>query len=147
MGMPATEFKRPESVLVVVYTQKGEVLMMERSKPKGFWQSVTGSLEWNELPLSAARRELREETGLLPGRVRSLRVSTSFRIRSPWRERYAPGSYKNLEHWFCLELPDRRGISLDNSEHRQYRWLPWRDACRVASSFTNRNCIQKIFGA
>jgi len=59
--------KRPESVLVVVYTRAGEVLMLRRTSPRGFWQSVTGSLEWGELPAHAAARELYEETGLRAG--------------------------------------------------------------------------------
>lgn len=48
--------KRPESVLVVVYTRAGEVLMMERRRPPGWWQSVTGSLEADEMPWEAAVR-------------------------------------------------------------------------------------------
>jgi dATP pyrophosphohydrolase len=36
-------FKLPESVLVVVYTAALDVLLLERAKNPGFWQSVTGS--------------------------------------------------------------------------------------------------------
>ena len=39
--MPA--FKRPESVLVVVHAAAGRVLMLERTSPPRFWQSVTGA--------------------------------------------------------------------------------------------------------
>lgn len=137
--------KRPESVLVVVYTNDGEVLMMERSSPKGFWQSVTGSLKWNESVLHAARRELQEETGLLPGRLRDLKASTRFRIRPPWRERYDKKYQWNREHWFALNIPQRCMIHLNDGEHRQYRWLPWQQAVRQASSYTNRNCIRQLF--
>ena len=49
-------WKRPESVLVVVYTVAGEFLLMERAQPVGFWQSVTGSLRWDVQPAAAARR-------------------------------------------------------------------------------------------
>ena len=63
-GKPPS-WKRPESVLVVVYTAADEVLVLLRRQPPDFWQSVTGSLRWDEThPLDAARRELREETGL-----------------------------------------------------------------------------------
>ncbi|HXK57741.1 MAG TPA: dihydroneopterin triphosphate diphosphatase, partial [Gammaproteobacteria bacterium] len=35
-------YKRPESILLVVYTQTAEVLMLKRTRPAQFWQSVTG---------------------------------------------------------------------------------------------------------
>ena len=57
-------YKRPESVLVLVYTTTGYVLVLRRIKPENFWQSVTGSLEWGEQAFDAAVRELKEETGL-----------------------------------------------------------------------------------
>ena len=36
-------YKIPESVLVVVYTPRLDVLLLERAKQPGMWQSVTGS--------------------------------------------------------------------------------------------------------
>ena len=57
-------FRRPESVLVVIHTPRRECLLMERVFPRGFWQSVTGTLRWRETPAAAAVREVREETGL-----------------------------------------------------------------------------------
>ena len=57
--------RRPESVLVLVYTLDKEVLLLQRSDNPAYWQSVTGALEIDELPVQAAMRELREETGLV----------------------------------------------------------------------------------
>ena len=142
--MAEQRFKRPESVLVLVCTRAGEVLLMERTRPRGFWQSVTGSLKWGEKAMAAAARELREETGLTAGaRLRDLRRGVRFPIVPPWRERYAPGVRVNREHWFVLELPARRTIRLNSREHRQYRWLSAVEAARRASSWTNRRLIRQ----
>src|SRR5512145_1520230 len=49
---PADEmsgFKQPVSVLVVIYTAALDVLLLERSAHPGFWQSVTGSREGDEV--------------------------------------------------------------------------------------------------
>jgi dATP pyrophosphohydrolase len=51
-------------VLVVVYTDDAQVLLLRRRSPFEFWQSVTGSLNDGEMPAEAAQRELLEETGL-----------------------------------------------------------------------------------
>lgn len=142
MDEPPRPWKRPESVLVLVYTRAGEVLLLERTRPRGFWQSVTGSLEWGERAMQAAHRELLEETGLVAGnRLVDLRRSERFPIVPPWRARYAPGARVNREHWFLLRLPGRRTIGLNPAEHRQYRWLPAAEAARRATSWTNRKLI------
>ena len=62
--MPATILRRPVSVLVVVVSDDGYALLLHRQNPFDFWQSITGSLQLGEKHADAARRELREETGL-----------------------------------------------------------------------------------
>ena len=130
---------------MLVYTRAGEVLLMERSRPHGFWQSVTGSLQWGESAQAAAARELAEETGLEAGnRLIDLRCGERFPIIPPWRERYAPTVHVNREHWFALELPSHRTIHLNAGEHRQYRWLSGAQATCRATSWTNRKVIGQV---
>ncbi|NND89905.1 MAG: dihydroneopterin triphosphate diphosphatase [Granulosicoccus sp.] len=141
-----TLFKRPESVLVVVYTVDLDVLLLCRREPAGFWQSVTGSLESGERPGAAARRELLEETGI-DAEVTDHSTSRSFPIRSIWRKRYAPGVTDNLEHEFSVQLPQRCSVRLNPSEHAQYCWLPMVEAIARVSSHTNRAALQSILKA
>ena len=144
MRVERKPYKRPESVLILVCTDGGEVLLMERTRPRGFWQSVTGSLDWGESARAAAVRELAEETGLQADRrLIDLRRGVRFPIVPPWRARYAPQVTTNREHWFLLQLPARRTIRVGPHEHRQYRWLPAVQAIRRASSWTNRRLIRE----
>jgi dATP pyrophosphohydrolase len=138
-------YKRPESVLVVVYTQGGEVLMLRRRRPAWFWQSVTGSLEPGETPRQAAERELFEETGLCGvGRLVDCHRSVYFPIIPPWRGRYAPGTHLNREHRFRLQLSGRRTVRPNPHEHFEARWLPDNQALRRAGSWTNRQAILEL---
>lgn len=141
-------YKRPESVLVVIATQAGEVLMLRRTQPADFWQSVTGSLHWGEPPRLAALRELYEETRLRAGSALvDLRHSVAFPILPAWRDRYAPTAHFNQEHWLALWLAGRRLVRLNALEHAAARWLPWPRAAQLASSWTNREAILRLFGA
>lgn len=127
-------------MLVVVCTTAGDVLMLQRRQPAGYWQSVTGSLEWGEAPEAAAVRELVEETGLqLP--VTDCRQSNRFPIHPAWRARYAADVTTNLEHVFRVECRVLPVVILDDSEHTAYRWLTREAAAELAGSRTNRAAI------
>jgi len=136
--------RRPESVLVVVYTAALQFLLLERVSPAGFWQSVTGSLEWDEAPVDAARREVAEETGLPTDSLRDAHQSQTFAILPAWRDRYAAGVATNLEHVFHLTLPGVVGVSLNPSEHARHAWLPLDAAAERVSSWTNRDAIEAL---
>lgn len=137
-------FRRPESVLIVIYTASGEFLLLERRKPPGFWQSVTGSLEWGETADACARRELIEETGITQGVLVNLQWTQVYEILPAFGKKYAPGVTRNLEHAFALKLRERAAVILSESEHVQYRWLPAVQAIALASSSTNRAVIQQL---
>jgi dATP pyrophosphohydrolase len=142
MSVPA--YRRPESVLIVIYTDGGEFLLLERRRPPGFWQSVTGSLEWGEFADSAARREVVEETGIVQGVLVNLQWTQVFEILPAFGKVYAPGITRNLEHAFSLRLTQRAAVTLSDSEHVQYRWASGSDAVETASSSTNRAVIEQL---
>ena len=141
--------KLPVSVLVVVHTAGREVLLLERAARPGFWQSVTGSLDRADEPhAEAARRELREETGIeaRPQDLRRWELSYTFEIFAQWRNRFAPGTTHNTEHLFSLELAARVPVTLAPAEHSASLWLPWEEAAAKCFSWSNRDAI-RILGS
>lgn len=138
-------FKLPESVLVVVHTPTLDVLLLERAKNPGFWQSVTGSREPDDPDLEAtARRELLEETGLSMGTLSDWRVTNRYEIWPQWRARYAPDVTHNTEHVFGFVVPQVSVATLDPAEHTAQVWLPWHEAMDKVFSPTNRDAIWQL---
>jgi dATP pyrophosphohydrolase len=140
--------KQPISVLVVIYTQALEVLVLERADFTGAWQSVTGSRDDDETLFETARREVFEETGL-DTRLYPLidwQVQNEYEIYTQWRHRYPVGTTHNTEHVFGLQLPGTFEIKLSPREHVKYQWLPWEDAAQLVFSPSNREAILQLPG-
>lgn len=139
--------KLPVSVLVVIHTPALEVLLLERATRPGYWQSVTGSIDWPEEPLeAAAAREVMEETGIdaRRGALRRWNVVYTFEIYGQWRHRFAPGVTHNTEHVFNLALRERAEVVLAPAEHSAFVWLPWRAAAEKCFSWSNRDAIRLV---
>lgn len=139
-------FKRPESVLVILHTLQFEVLLLQRIVPPvGWWQSITGSLEWNEEPLQAACREVYEETGILSkDDPVPTGVVNRFDIVPEGLHLYAPGTTQNIEHVFTLALPERVPVRVNPAEHDAFAWLPAAEAAEKTASWTNREAILRL---
>jgi dATP pyrophosphohydrolase len=130
----------------VVYTRTGKVLLLQRADDPDFWQSVTGSLLWEETePRQAAARELREETGFEATEdLRNLQLTYRYPILPRWRPRYAPDVRENTEHAFALELTAEILITVNPAEHAGHAWFTMDEAMAKVASWTNREVILKL---
>jgi dATP pyrophosphohydrolase len=141
-----TVYKIPVSVLVVVHTVDGQVLLMERADAPGFWQSVTGSQDPGETLAETAIREVREETGLDAAayELTAWGIETRYEIYPRWRHRYAPGVTHNTEHVFGLKLPASAPVILAATEHTRHCWMPWKAAAGRCFSPSNAAAIRQL---
>jgi dATP pyrophosphohydrolase len=150
--MTTTRIKIPESVLVVIHDPLHRVLLIERADHAGFWQSVTGSKDTLDEPLTeTAMREVAEETGIVIGspqvpltHLRDWRLRNVYEIYPIWRHRYGPGVMHNTEHVFGLLVPPDTPVTLAPREHVRYAWLPWREAADRCFSPSNAEAILQL---
>lgn len=150
--MSSPTYKIPQSVLVVIHTPELDVLLIERAKQPGFWQSVTGSKDaLDEAWVETAVREVQEETGIVVGTpavpadaLTDWAVENVYEIYPVWRARYAPGVTHNTERVFGLSVPQGTPVTLAPREHTQYVWLPWREAADRCFSPSNAEAILQL---
>ena len=144
--MDVSPYKIPQSVLVVIYREDGQVLLLRRTvaAPEGepFWQSVTGSKDAvDEAFAHTAHREVLEETGIDSNaqgcRLIDWNLENVYSIYPQWLHRYAPGVTRNVERVFSLRVPTGISVTLNPREHTHYRWLPWREAADCCYSPSN----------
>ncbi|MBA4710747.1 dihydroneopterin triphosphate diphosphatase [Aquitalea aquatica] len=138
--------KQPLSVLVVIHTADGQVLLIERADKAGYWQSVTGSREGEESLLQTACRELLEETGLVATehQLTDWQLHNRYEIYPHWRHRYPDGVTHNDEYVFGLQLAQPQSVQLAPGEHTAQQWLPWQQAAELVFSPSNAAAIRLL---
>jgi dATP pyrophosphohydrolase len=140
-----TIYKIPESVLVVIYTPRREVLLIRRADA-GTWQSVTGSKDHSaESWAETAIREVKEETGLdalhPQCHLHDWQLENVYDIYPAWRWRYHPEVSRNTERVFGLCMPNKMPITLSPREHTEWQWLDWQAAADHCFSASNAEAI------
>jgi dATP pyrophosphohydrolase len=91
-------------------------------------------------------REVFEETGLECERyaLTDWQQQNVYDIYPVWRHRYAPGTTRNTEHVFGLELSGVLPVQLSPREHLNFVWLPWQQAAEKVFSPSNRAAILQL---
>jgi 8-oxo-dGTP pyrophosphatase MutT (NUDIX family) len=106
--------------VAIIIRRGGEFLMLHRLQDD-YWHVVAGVVEDGETFAEAARRELREETGL-DGPVADVRVRQTYRVPDQMRAEYRPGVEEVAIENFAVVVPGGWEPVL-NEEHDDYRWL------------------------
>lgn len=136
-------YKKPESVLVVLYDQHHKVLLLQRNDDPEFWQSVTGAMEDGELPIETAYREVAEETGIdakqLSIEMFNHNRQNQYEIRSRWLHRYPPEPGSTPNTFFSLQVDSTLPLVL--TEHLQYEWVDKAQALARLWSPSNKEAV------
>jgi len=143
--MTAKPYKIPQSVLVIIYTKSGLVLLIRRTDV-GTWQSVTGSKDHlHESWETTAVREVAEETGINARAsgclLQDWKLENVYEIYPAWRWRYSPDVSHNTERVFGLKVPEKTPITLSPAEHTEWQWLHWQEAADHCFSPSNAEAI------
>ncbi|NIM94594.1 MAG: NUDIX domain-containing protein [Anaerolineales bacterium] len=124
--------RRPIQVLVYPVRRFGaewEVLLLKRVESRGgFWQGVTGGVEWDEELREAADRELHEETDYTTTALVGLDYSYAFPVREEWRSAYDAGVEEIVEYVFLAQVSDADPPTIDSQEHDEWRWCTFEEA-------------------
>jgi 8-oxo-dGTP pyrophosphatase MutT (NUDIX family) len=103
-----------------VFVRRGDRYLVLHRTPDAYWHVVAGVVEPLETFAEAARRELREETGL-DASLADLKAPQAYPVPADMAHLYPPGvGVVNVET-FWLDVPADWEPVL-NEEHDQYRW-------------------------
>jgi 8-oxo-dGTP pyrophosphatase MutT (NUDIX family) len=97
-----------------------KLLILKRSNKvktmKGLWAGVSGIIEKNEEPLTRAKIEIYEETGIVEDKIKLIKTADVLKVNSPQYENHEWEIYGFL---FGAKNPK---IKL-NWENSEYRWI------------------------
>ena len=111
---------RSTKIVISFIQDNQKLLILKRSNKvktmKGLWAGVSGIIEKNEDPLTRAKIEIYEETGIFEDKIKLISVADVFKVNSPQYENHEWEIYGFL---FGVKNPQ---IKL-NWENSEYKWI------------------------
>ena len=111
---------RSTKIVTSFIQDKQKILILKRSNNvktmKGLWSGISGIIEKNENPLTRAKIEIYEETGISEDKIRLVKNSDILKINSPQYENH---EWEIFPFLFESKKPE---IKL-NWENSEYAWI------------------------
>ena len=114
---------------IVLVNQEGEVFVGKRiDNPKKFWQMPQGGVDKNENFLQAAKRELKEETGIKSIQlIKEINYWLEYELPKNLINKIWKGKYKGQKQkWFIMKFlgkNDEINIKTNNPEFLDWKWI------------------------
>ena len=135
-----------KGIFFVVYKNMGggvrkKYLVLERKLHWKGWEFPKAGIKEKENIKKALARELKEETGCLPRKIRKFNVSGKYRYpkKLPDRDSFVGQTWK----LFAVEVRCKK-IKIDKKEHRSYKWLEFKKAYDLLTWKNQKRCLKIV---
>ena len=133
--------KYRKCVGIMILNNQKEILVARRlDHPSGFWQMPQGGIDKNENFLEAAKRELKEETGVKTVKIiKELNSLLTYDLPKHLLGKIWQGKYRGQKQkWFIMKfLGHDKEINIETKdpEFIDWKWIKVNDLPKVAVNF------------
>lgn len=137
--------KYRRAVFIVAYTKtlRGiEYLILKRKLHWKGWEFPKGGIERFEIGRFSIKRELKEETGLSPIKIKKFSEKGKYKYNKKYFDRpnFVGQSYK----LYSAEVKYSKKIKLDKLEHNRYKWADFKTAVKMLTWKNQKKCLKIV---
>lgn len=123
---------------LIVYTDEEVLLIKRGNEPfKGKWASPGGFIDPGETPMEAARRELKEETGVT--------MNGSLTFVGLFNEPNRDPRVKNVWSYVYSIKIEKPVAAEGQDDAKDAKWIPIKDVFKLDIAFDHKDMLAKVF--
>lgn len=136
------KYKKAIFILTYARTKKRiEYLILKRKLHWRGWEFPKGAIKFFETKRDAVERELLEETGLTPLKVKGFNYSGRYDYRKMLPDR--PGIKGQTFSLYAVEIKKAK-IRLDKLEHSDYKWVSFKKALKMLKWSNQKKSLEIV---
>jgi 8-oxo-dGTP pyrophosphatase MutT (NUDIX family) len=131
-------------VFVVTYAKQGnkvEYLILKRKHHWSGWEFPKGGMKLFEFERCAAKREVREESGLKALKIKKFNYSGGYKYNKEYKDR--PGIIGQTFSLYATEVKKGK-VKTDEMEHSEYKWLKFNEAIKKLTWNNQKKCLRIV---
>ena len=138
--------KYRRGVFFVIYsktkTGKREYLILKRKLHWVGWEFPKGGIEKKEDHISTIKREIKEETGLIPLKMKKFDIKGKFEYDQKLYDR--PDIVgQTFESLYAVEVKKKK-IEMDGIEHSEFGWVDFNSALKLLTWKNQKKCLELV---
>jgi len=136
------KYRKAIFILPYAKTKKGiEYLILKRKLHWKGWEFPKGAIKFSETKKQAVERELLEETGLTPIRIKRFNYSGRYNYRKMFPDRQGiKGQSFSL---YAVEIKKAK-VRLDKLEHSDYKWVGFEKAQKMLKFPNQKKALEIV---
>lgn len=137
--------KYRKGIFCVTYTkdsrEKIKYLILKRKLHWKGWEFPKGGMNKSEKILNAIKREIKEETGLEPIKIKKFDISGGYKYKKT-----LPGRDGIIGQTYVLYaiMVEKGKIKIDKFEHSKHKWMNFKTAMKKLTWPNQKKCLKAV---